>query len=298
MAWYLKGKPKKWAHHYGPALRSASSYLDQPRQLPVPAVPIRQRGNGTINTALSIHYWLPGKQWCGSPSIPHSPAGEWWLMGESQDHKHRAMAQKDPAVNLDRPLESNSGDGCNSWILPSERPTGPAWPITHVSPTGCSIGSLLTQHLLTQTQGWEGKVKRPPLALKGLGLDPRLSATEGGPGSSRDALGLLSPYHGRLQQGREHWARGQDVNWALSLPLKPALCSAGGAKHMMTPLNSHQRAAGIVSPQLVGPQLHKCFCLTPMKNLYLSQKCSGLQPTQNQTEQWITLWIFKTFQTL
>lgn len=104
------------------------------------------------------------------------------------------------------------------------------------------------QHLLTQTgAGREGWKDHP--CFKSFGLRHRMSAAEGGPSSSRDALGLLPPYHSRLQQGKEHWARGQDVNWTLSLPLKPALCSAGGAKHVMTPLNSHQRAAAIVAPQ-------------------------------------------------
>lgn len=112
MAWHLKGKPKKLAHHYGTALRSPSSHLDQPGRPPVPAAPVRQSSNGRMSMALSIHYWLPGKQWHGSPSTPqhHIPFGVWWLMGESQDHKHKAMAQKDPAVNLDTALESNLED--------------------------------------------------------------------------------------------------------------------------------------------------------------------------------------------
>lgn len=101
----------------------------------------------------------------------------------------------------------------------------------------------------TDPGGMGGKGEKITLALKGLGLDPRLSETECGPSSSKDALGLWSSYHSRLQQGREHCARRQDMNWALSVPLKPALCSAGGAKHVKTPLNSHWRTAGIVSPQ-------------------------------------------------
>lgn len=245
MAWYLKGKPKKWAHHYGTALRSASSYLDQPRRPPVPAAHIRWSGNGRTSMALSICYWLPGKQWCGSPSIPQSPAGKWCLMGDSQDHKHKAITQNDPAVNLETPLESNLEDGCNSWTVPSEWPTGPAWPTSHVSPTvGTALGASPPAPAHTdQGLGREGEKTTP--CLKGLGLDPDCQQLR----VVLAAPGLFSPYHSRLQPGREHWARGQDVNWALTLPLKPALCSAGGAKHVMTPLNSHQSAAGIVSPQ-------------------------------------------------
>lgn len=134
------------------------------------------------------------------------------------------------------------------WTLPSVWP----WSSTARHPRVPHCGhSTRSQSPITCSYRprLRGKGEKITLALKGLCLDPRLSGTKDGSGSFRDALELLSSYHSRLQQGREHWARGQDVNWALDLPLKPALCSAGGATHVKPPLNSHQRAAGIILPQ-------------------------------------------------
>lgn len=58
------------------------------------------------------------------------------------------------------------------------------------------------QHLLTQTgAGREGWKDHP--CFKSFGLRHRMSAAEGGPSSSRDALGLLPPYHSRLLPARQ-----------------------------------------------------------------------------------------------
>lgn len=44
------------------------------------------------------------------PQHPTQPSVAVMVDGESQDHKHKAIAQKDPAVNLDTALESNLED--------------------------------------------------------------------------------------------------------------------------------------------------------------------------------------------
>lgn len=251
-------------HHYGTAVRSPSSCLDQPRRPPVPAAPIRWSGKGRMSTARSIHYWLPGKQWHGSPSIPHSPPGAWWPVGESQGHQ--SHHREGSSCKSGHTFRIKFGRCCNSWMLPSVWPTGPAWPITHVFPTvGTALGVSPTVPAHTDPR-LGGKGEKTTLALKGLGLDLRLSATEGGPSSSRDTLGLLSPYHSRLQQGREHWARGQDVNWALKSPSEasPLLiwwCKTHDDPSWLTPGSCWNH----LTAEPVGPQLQKCLCFTPMK---------------------------------
>lgn len=142
MAWYLKGKPKKWAHHYGIALRS--SYVDQTRWLPAPAAPISRSRGGRRSVASSIAapstgHRLTGKQWDGSPASCTALRGERQPTGESQDYIHKAIGQKVSAVNSEKPLKSKSEDGHVSWRLSSAGSTRLVLPVTYTSPIAGTV---------------------------------------------------------------------------------------------------------------------------------------------------------------
>lgn len=100
------------------------------------------------------------------PQHPTHPPGLWWPVGESQDHKHKAITQKDPAVKLDPPLESNLEDAA---IAEGFLQRGKL--VQHGPSSTCP--PLWEWHYSQTPLG--GKSEKITPALKGLCLDPRLS---------------------------------------------------------------------------------------------------------------------------
>lgn len=232
MAWYLKGKPKKWAHHYGIALRSFILLSGSDKAAACPSS--RAVAGGAWHWASAL-----GSPETGNPARPASHTalrGEWWPVGESWDHKHKAITQKDSMVNPQKPLKPNLEGGCVSWTPSS------AWSsVTHhpcvPSPTHSSARSESPSACPCGEQ--ESGLKRSTPCFERFGITPQII--------SDWHQSLLSPNHGRVWHTGQ--AGAQDESWALTLPLKPALCSAGGGNHGMILLNSPLRTAPIVPPQ-------------------------------------------------